>query len=61
MYYLTIVQNENVVASYYYTNLDDALVLFHNELAYRSDARTSTLCVILNKEGDVIKKGYYTA
>lgn len=61
MYYLTIVQNNSAVVSYSFSDIDSALVMFHNELAYRADARTSTMCVIIDEKGDTVKRGYYNA
>ena len=55
MYYLTIVQNNNTQAVYAYSSLNDALASFHQELAYRGEGRESTLCVIVNENGILIK------
>ena len=55
-YFLVIIQNDSTSAVYGYDNKDDALVLFHNELAYRAEGRNSTLCVILDKIGGTIKR-----
>ena len=55
MYFLAIIQNASTAALYPYNDLDAALVAFHTELAYRNEARTSTVCVILNEFGVVVK------
>lgn len=59
MYFLTIVQNNSTCAVYGYQTLDEALVLFHNELAYRGEGRNSTLCVIVDQIGGTIKKDFW--
>lgn len=58
-YILTIVQNGTACASYMFSTVDDALVMFHNELAYRAEGRNSTLCIILDMRGGTIKKEYW--
>lgn len=55
-YYLSIIQNKTVCAIYAYDSLDEALAQFHSELAYRTEGRDSTLCVIFNTIGTIIKK-----
>lgn len=55
MYYLVIIQNDTTQAIYSYSDLDAALVAFHNELAYRADGRNKTVCSILNDMGGVIR------
>ena len=54
-YYLVIVQNDESQAVYAYDNVDAALAALHSELAYRGDGRNSTLCIIFNAYGAVIK------
>lgn len=56
MYYLVIIQNDSSQAVYAYNNMDDALARFHSELAYRSESRTSTVCVILDSNGALVKR-----
>lgn len=60
MYYLVIIQNDSSQAVYSYETRDVALSAFHNELAYRSESRLKTVCVILNDSGDMIKKEVYS-
>lgn len=55
MYYLVIIQNDTNQVIYVYSDLDEALVAFHNELAYRADGRNKTVCSILNDMGGVIR------
>ena len=50
-FYMGIVQNRNTKALYEYETYDEALVAFHQEMAYRSDSRTSTLCFIFDDNG----------
>lgn len=54
-YYLAIVQNDSAQSLYSYDSLDAALSAFHSELAYRAETRTTTLCIIFNTYGTVIK------
>lgn len=54
--YLVIVQNDSTAAVYGYDDYDSALTAFHTELAYRGEGRDSTMCVIINSEGDTIKQ-----
>lgn len=56
MYYLVIIQNDSAQAIYAYNSMDDALAQFHSELAYRAEARTSTVCVILDANGALVKR-----
>ena len=59
MYYLIIIQNGVSQAIYAYETLDSALSAFHSELAYRNDARTRTVCTILNSDGEMLKNEVY--
>lgn len=59
MYYLVIIQNDSTQAIYAYQTLDAALAAFHSELAYRAEARTKTVCSILNNLGELIKREAY--
>lgn len=61
MYYLVIVQNGNTQAVYAHNSYDSALAAYHNELAYRAEGRTSTLCVILDEYGNTIKQELWRA
>ena len=56
MYYLVIIQNDSTQAIYSYSTIDEALATFHNELAYRGETRMSTVCVILENTGALIKR-----
>lgn len=59
MYYLVIIQNDSSQAVYAHSTLDSALSSFHAELAYRHEARTKTVCTILNNNGELIKNEVY--
>ena len=59
MYYLVIIQNNNTQTVYAYPTLDEALSVFHQELGYRSEARTSTVCVILDENGALVKQDHW--
>ena len=55
-YYLIIIQNQSTQAIFSYDTISEALVRFHNELAYRADDRVSTFCMIIDPYGNVLKK-----
>jgi hypothetical protein len=55
-YYLVMVQNGNTQAIYEKADYDDALSAFHSELAYRHESRTSTMCMIIDGNGNVYKR-----
>lgn len=61
MYLLAIRQNKSTNALYSYPTLDAALAAFHNELAYRGEGRTSTMCAILDEYGTTVRKEYWEA
>lgn len=46
---------------YAYDTFDAALAAFHTELAYRSDSRLATVCVILDDYGNTQKKESWSA
>lgn len=56
MFYLAIMQNDETQALFRYDTLDAALAAFHTELAYRGDGRNKTVCAILNRIGEVVKR-----
>ena len=56
MYYLVTIQNESTQTVYSYETLDQAISVFHTELAYRGEGRIKTVCVILNKNGELVKR-----
>jgi hypothetical protein len=56
MYYLVIIQNNNTQSIFSYQTIDEALSVFHTELAYRGETRNSTVCVILEETGALIKR-----
>lgn len=59
MYYLIIIQNKQTPAIFSYPSYDAALAAFHNEMAYRAEGRTSTMCMIINEAGSVYKSETY--
>ena len=59
MFYLVIIQNDTTQAVYSYETLDAAISMFHTELAYRGDGRNRTVCVILNKNGELVKREFW--
>lgn len=56
MFNLVIIQNNSARAIYAYDSYDAALAAFHIEMAYRAEGRDSTVCVILNRMGELIKR-----
>lgn len=60
-YYVLIVQNASTQAVHSHPSFDAALSEFHSELAYRAEGRTSTLCMIIDDEGNVYNKEYWKA
>lgn len=56
MFNLVIIQNNSARAIYAYDSYDAALAAFHTEMAYRAEGRDSTVCVILNRIGELIKR-----
>ena len=56
MFNLVIIQNDSARAIYAYDTYDAALAAFHAEMAYRAEGRDSTVCVILNRIGELIKR-----
>lgn len=61
MYYLAIVQNDSTNALYTYNNFEDALAAYHQELAYRTEGRTSTKCAIMDSDLHMLRNEIYTA
>ena len=63
-YYLAVVQNpggENEAKYIYdYANENDALALFHQELATRDVDRNGTMCKIFTDEGFIVAEETYT-
>ena len=63
-YYLAVVQNpggENEAKYIYdYANENDALALFHQELATRGVNRNGTMCKIFTDEGFIVAEEIYT-
>lgn len=61
MYYLALVQNDSTQALYKYSSLDEALAVYHTELAYRGEGRTSTKCTILDDNLQAVRNDSYIA
>lgn len=60
--FLFIIQNGEITVSYKYDSMDECESAFHSELAYRNEARTSTVCLIIDAQGRVLKQdSYYKA
>ena len=56
MYYLLIVQNNSTPAIFGYESYDAVKAAYHTELAYRAEGRTSTKCMILNSDLNVLER-----
>lgn len=61
MFLLVKLQNDSATIVFKYDDLSSALAAFHAELAYRAEGRTSTMCAILNRAGEVIKRERWEA
>lgn len=61
MYILVCVQNGNTPLLKSYVNLNEALAEYHQELAYRHESRTSTMAMIVDQAGKVLKREQYVA
>lgn len=61
MFLLVKLQNDSATTVFKYDDLSSALAAFHAELAYRAEGRTSTMCAILNRAGEVVKKERWEA
>ncbi len=59
MFYLVIIQNNTTQTVHSYETLDAAISMFHTELAYRGDGRDKTVCVILNQNGELVKREFW--
>ena len=55
-YFVTIIQNDSTCACFAYDNRADAMAKFHSEMAYRHESRTSTVCSVMNSNGDTVAK-----
>lgn len=58
-YFLFIIQNQSIPVLTAYTNWNQMMAAYRQELAYRDPSRTSTICMVLNTSGDLIKKDVY--
>ena len=54
-YYVAIVQNGSTQALFAYDNIDNALEKFHDELRYHAETRSSTLCIVFDQSGGIIR------
>lgn len=53
-YYVVTVQNNETQSVFAYSDYDSALAAYHSELGYRSEQRTSTLCILFREDGAVL-------
>ena len=61
MYAVIVIQNGSIFASATYTDWNDAKARYHQELAYRHESRTSTMCMIIDSEGQVQLREKYSS
>lgn len=59
MYYTVIIQNDATQAIYAYSTLNEAKAMYHQELSYRAEGRTSTKCAILTSDLAVLLRDEY--
>lgn len=60
MYVVLVIQNGTTFVSYTYTDWNDAKARYHQELAYRHESRTSTMCMIIDSDGQVQLREKYS-
>lgn len=58
-YFLIVIQNGTTPQLTAYTDWNTVCAAFHQEMAYRHENRLSTICMIMNDRGDIIKKDEY--
>lgn len=56
---LVIVQNGSIVQTFTDIGGNDLDAIYHTELAYRHETRTSTTCFITDETGMVLKRETY--
>lgn len=61
MYILVCIQNGNIPLLKSYDSYNEALAEYHEELAYRHESRTSTMAMIIDQEGKILKREKYIA
>lgn len=59
-HYVTVIKDDSR-ACYEYEDKTAALASFHTEMAYACNAKISTLCVVVNSNGTIVKVEKYTA
>ena len=61
MFILVCIQNGSTPLLQSYDNYNTALANYHTELAYRHESRTSTMAMLIDKNGTVLKREQYIA
>ena len=61
MKHYTIIVKEDSRAIFEYADRTAAMASFHHEMEYALNAGITTLCAVLNANGDTIAKEKYTA
>ena len=60
-YILLVIQNGSIPRMTTYDSWNAVTAAYHQELAYRHESRTKTVCVIFNYEGSELKRDVYIA
>lgn len=60
-YIVTLVQNESTCTAYSYDTKDSALAKFHHEMEYAISSGITTLCTVMNSNGNILQNQKYTA
>lgn len=60
-YIVTLVQGENTAAALIYESKQAALAKFHHEMEYAINAEITTLCTVMNSNGNILQNQKYTA
>lgn len=60
MYAVIAIQNGTTFVSYTYTDWNEAKAQYHQELAYRHESRTSTMCMIIDSDGQMQLREKYS-
>lgn len=58
-YLFFVIQNHETPMVYVKETYDDALSAFHTELGYRHETRFSTICIIMDMNGNEIMRDQY--
>ena len=60
-HFVSIIQNDETCACFAYPDRAAAIAKFHTEMAYASNANVTTLCIVANSNGAIVRTEKYTA